>query len=872
MRHLLAICLSLFLCLFLVEQAGATRGVRILPNDTLQITDSITMSELVVAAATRPVSMKGDTLVYDVASFPLAEGSRLRELLKRLPGVEVTSEGVIRAQGRVVTRILLNGKDFFASNKSVALDNLPAEVLTKIKVYDKVEESDAEMGLRGSTEKVIDVTTKPDKDNGWFCDLAGGGGTEERYMGNVSLSQFNNVWQNMLSVAADNLPGTFGIGDSYYEKLTREPSTGDTDRRSYNLVMGRTKGAWEVNGTAYLNAHKGVNGSRSLLESYLENETSYTATTSESESEGRSLNSSLTVEWRDSLTSFSLEPTFDFGAQDYLSAYRSSTYDADPYRFEYPPFGQNFNTAPAHIVNYNRNESEARERNYSLHVKTRLTRRLSRRGNSLRVELAVENGRTWGEELNMNHVVYFRHRVSEPTLRHTDHPQRTLQLRGRLTYVHPLTSRLKLLLEYGADYRRQRMEQPVYSLDRRMSSASGLGPHPIVSPATYRDSLSRFATNVYTRHRAKALLQYAHNNLHLTVGVQANPQRTDTRYRRFRMEVDTARTVMNWTPEFSFYYKRNNTWNISLQYTGTTAQPDLFYLLPIPEDSDPLNRRTGNPGLRPSFTHSLSLTFFYFRPEMQRQLSLSAAGNVVQNAMTQLMYYHATSGTRFYKPMNVNGNRSWSGTWSMGTSFVEHPEWYVDMQGELSVVRDVGLQAVTHDEVMPDETAHTEYTTHHLNVQNYLGIQWQKGALSMKPYAYASYAALRSSLSGAEKRDVWVFGYGMVTRWESDCGVSLAADVYNHSRRGFIGNDLNSNEFICDAEVAYSFLKGRAATVRLQGCDLLGQRALTRGYMGVSGRKETAYTHSTNSYVLLSFSYRFSLFGVRWPWGKSKKG
>ncbi len=816
--------------------------------------------------------MKGDTLVYDVASFPLAEGSRLRELLKRLPGVEVGTDGTIKAQGRVVTRILLNGKDFFAANKTVALNHLPVAVLTEVKVYEQVAESDEELGLRpGHTERVIDVTTKEDKDNGWFCDASGGAGTEERYVGNVSLSQFNDVWQNMITAGVDNLPGAFGIGDSYYEKLTRTPSTSDTDRRNYNVVIGRSKGAWEVNGTAYLNRREGESGARSLLESFLQDEKSYTGTTSSSHSEGYSLNSSLTLEWRDSLTSVRIEPTFAYNTNDYESVYRSYTYDADPYLFTPVPLEKDFRLPNVHLVNSNRSESEAQSRDYALAVTGRITRRLSARGNSLRIEAGVENDRAWGKELYLNHVVYYRHQWAAPSLRYTDNPQRTLQAHGRLTYVEPLGRRLKLLAEYGFSYRKQRMEQPVYSLDkpRRIDHPSPL--LPIVSSHTYCDSLSRFASNVYTNHRAKMMVQYAHNDLNISLGVQCTPQRTNTRYRRFGVGVDTVRTVVNWSPEFSLYYRRGDAWNVSLQYNGSTAQPDLFYLLPVPDDTDPLNRRMGNPGLRPSFTHTVSASFFAFCPETQRQVSLSASVRVVQNALTQHLTYDSKSGTRIFTPVNINGNRAYGGTWVLGTSFRNHPEWYVDMQGEMSWLRDVGLQQVAHDYLLQRRVDDTKYVTRQVNVQNYLGLQWQRQAWSVKPYAYASYAGARSTLSGAGKRDVWAFGYGAVVRWEADCGVSVGTDVYNHSRRGYMGNDLNNDELICDAEVAYSFLKGRAATVRLQGCDLLGRRALTRGYMGVSGRSETAYTHSVNSYVLLTFSYRFGIFGLRWPWSKQKR-
>lgn len=863
MRHLLFILG--FSCLFLAaRRAVRAADVRsVVSGDTLMVADSLLMREVVVAAAIRPIVLRGDTLVYDVASFPLVEGSRLRELLKRLPGVEVSIEGVVTAQGKVVSRILLNGKNFFSGNKEVALDNLPADILTEVKVYERPTEANEEMGMvTAEKEKVIDVTTKPDKNRGWFCDVTAGGGTEERYAGNVSLSQFNELWQNLLSVNGDNLPLMFGVGDSYYDKLNRTASSGDTDKQNYNLIVGRSNGAWEVTGTAYYDHWQTDNGSRSLMESFLQDESSYTSTVSSGRSAGRSFTSSVQLSWKDSLTSVYVEPGFNFSQSHNTSYYSAFTYDADPNLFTLHPLDLGFEVPLEHYINSNRNESEDSERSTTLTLHTRVNRKLNRKGRNLNVEAHMEAGRTTGDAFSLNDLSFYRMARREMSVRYQDSPARNRSVSGRISYVEPLAVGLKALLEYGVGYRYQHMEQPVYNLDHLFADREGYGPRPIESPETFSDSLSRFATNRYWNHRIRALLQYVHGGLNLTAGVLCNPQRTETTYRKFRTRVDTVRTVLNWSPEFSFYYRRNDSWNLTLHYAGESAQPDLFYLLPILDDTDPLNARTGNPGLRPSFTHTMSISFYSFDMETQRQISLGASSQVIRNAMTQSICYNAVTGGRSMMPVNINGNRNFSATWSLSTSFRNGSEWYLDCQGELGWRHCVGLQQVDRPEAawLAQEM---RYTTRQANVQNYAGVQYRKRFFTVKPYGYFAYEASRSSLSGALERNVWIFGYGFVARCELDCGLSVATDVYNHSRHGYVGGDLNGDEFICDAEVAYSFLRGRAATVRLQACDLFRNRALTSGYIGLTGRKETAYTHSVNSYVLLSFTYRFSLFGLR---------
>ena len=129
-NHILRTACTLAFTLIVSVSYAAVEG------DTLVVeADSILLRELTVTGALHPIVQRGDTLIYDVSAFPLPDGSRLRELPYRLPGVDVTADGIIRAQGVEVSCLLLNGRDFFSGNRSVVLDNLPAEVLLEIQIY-----------------------------------------------------------------------------------------------------------------------------------------------------------------------------------------------------------------------------------------------------------------------------------------------------------------------------------------------------------------------------------------------------------------------------------------------------------------------------------------------------------------------------------------------------------------------------------------------------------------------------------------------------------------------------------------------------------------------------------------------------------------
>lgn len=817
-----------------------TTGINVLAinsQDSLVVeVDSILLRELTVTASCRQMVLRGDTLVYNVAAFSLPEGSRLRELLRRLPGVEVTSDGIIMAQGRSVTALLLNGRDFFASQRTVVLDNLPAGVLVNVQVYDRESKDTEDMGFRVTTEHVMDLTTEAGKDRGWFADLTGAGGYDRRYSGNISLSQFNDVWQNMISASADNLPESFGIGDSFYEKIEKTLQTGDTHRRNFSVMLGRKHGAWETSGSAYYSGSNTEKGSRSLSETFLSRGSLFSNAQSDGSDDSHTLTADLHIERRDSLTTITIDPRFSWSKAHGSNSYLMLASDCEPDVLLTAADVQR------HVLHMGYSNSGDRTHMLSGQLSARFTRRLSRKGRTLTVTASygIDDMSTNSSTFALTN--YLRAANVEQQIRQSSQPDRDQQTSLKLTWVEPLTKTLKLLGEYGVNYRHERMSQPV------------------IADGNYCDSLSRYAVYNYLNRAARILFQWAPSeHVFLNAGAQYNPVRTDTRYKRYLFNVDTVRNVTNWAPELNFYVRHPNGWNLSVQYSGHSRQPSLFALLPIVDDTDPLYQRTGNPGLRSSFIHQLSTVFFWFDNKSQTQLNLQAQGSVEQNATTDVINFNPITGVRRIKPMNVNGCRQVATSWTLTSSFTEQSHWDLEFQGDANIVRRVGIQEleVGTSDVLPKHYFSTRQTL----VRQYLGLQWQAAWLSLKPYAYASYNRLRYFGGDGSPSDLWVIGEGMVCRVETPGGWSVGVDASRHSRRGFIDAVDNGDEWLVDAEVAFAFLKGKAAEVRLQACDLLRQRHLSRSSTTVTERIEAVYPYSVTNYILLSFTYRFALMG-----------
>ena len=812
-------------------------------DSLLVVADSVTLRELTVTAI-RPVRMLGDTLVYDVAAFPIPEGSRLRELLRRLPGVEVTADGGIMAQGETVTCLLLNGRDFFAGNRAIVLDNLPADVLLDVRVYDRVQQDEEDTGMRASTEHVMDLTTEPDKNRGWFADLTAAGGYNKRYSLNANASRFDDEWQNLITVSQDNLPQAFGIGESFYEKIDRELQANDSRHRTASVVLGRKKGPWETTGSAYYTEARTTTGVESMTENFLSTGRLYSRSSSLGEERSYNFTGSLHIERRDSTTTISFDPQLSWSKGNGETDVYSASADR--------PLGDLDNWASPsyspYLLNHQSSHYGQRYNSWNAILNARLRRRLSRRGRTVTASASWELNRMSLFSSSQSSIDYLREQSTDAKfqrqLRYSDSPDNDWQARLRLAWIEPLGRQLRLKAEYGVSYRHEHISQPVFA------------------DYVFAPELSKEATYDYVTQNARLLLQWSPSDrLFVSVGGQYNPVRSHTQYIKNKLHIDTLRTVYNWSPELNFYYRSLKDWYISAQYSGSSRQPSLLNLLPIEDDTDPLQVRKGNPGLKPSFVHRLSSTFFWFDPNSQTQFKVEGQGQWDVNAFADVVSVDDQRGIRRTSVENVNGCWQAGGNWLISSNFVPDSHWTFEIQGDANFVRRVGLQDRKAGEELQSEDDRATFSTRQTLLRQYLSLQWQPGALSLKPYGFCSYNGIRAHQIDIHPADLWLIGVGVVCRWETSRGWSAAIDASRQSRRGYVDAVDNDDEWLIDLELAYSFLRGRAAELRLQACDLLRQHNLSRTVTTATGRVEATYPHSVTHYILLSFTYRFSLMG-----------
>lgn len=176
-------------------------------SDVLLRESSKWLKEAVVTAKAAEMSVVEDTIMYHANAYTVPEGAVVEELIKKLPGVEI-DEGKITVNGKEVSQILVDGKDFFGTDKEITLKNLPADIVDKIKTYEKKSDNARISGIDdGNEQTVIDLSVKEDKKKGWFGNIDGAYGTHNRYDGRLNVNRFTGERRFSLIGNANNTRG-----------------------------------------------------------------------------------------------------------------------------------------------------------------------------------------------------------------------------------------------------------------------------------------------------------------------------------------------------------------------------------------------------------------------------------------------------------------------------------------------------------------------------------------------------------------------------------------------------------------------------------------------------------------------------------------
>ena len=832
--------------------------------------DAIMLKGATVTARASKVTLKADTFVYNAAAFRTPEGSVVEELVKRLPGAEVSDDGTIKINGKEVKKILVDGKEFMTGDTKTAMKNLPTNIIDRIKAYDKQSDLARVSGIEdGEEETVLDFGIKQGMNKGIMANADIAVGTKDRYSGRVFGGIMQESTKIFLMTNANNtndmgFPGGGGGGrfGGGRQGLTANKMTGlNLNYEGARLKLDGSVRWYHSDGDAF------SKGSTETI--YSSEKSQFGNSISQNFSRSNAWNAQMRLEWTpDSMTNIMFRPSFRLNSSDGDNVSNEASFTEDPYKYVKSPLDEIATLISKGLVQNDRTQtSVSYSDSKNLNGMLQFNRRLNNSGRNITVQLNAGWSDGDSKSISNSLIQYYNSGVivGDTINRYTITPTKNWNYSARLTYSEPILPRTYLQFSYQFQYRYQKSDRGTYDFSDLLADGSWMGGYRswdsylhqfgVSKIDSYKDTeLSRFSEYQNYIHTAEVMLRIVRSAYTFNVGVQMVPQKSHFIQDYKGVHADTTRTVTNFAPTMDFRWKRSQQSQLRFNYRANTSQPSMSDLLDITDDSDPLNITKGNPGLKPSFTQTFRLNYNDYIQKYQRAIMTFVNFSTTANSISNKTTYNSETGGRITKPENINGN--WNGMvgFMFNTALDSAGYFNVNTFTNLSYTHNVGY-------VSPDLTSDAvKSVTTTTGIMERLAASYRNDWLEVELNGSVNYNRSRSELQTNNNLDTWMFTYGGMVGITAPWGTSLTTNMNMQSRRGYNDASMNTNELIWNAQLSQSFLRGNALTLSLQLYDILHQQSNLSRAITASMRTDTEYNAIT-SYGMLHVIYRLNLFG-----------
>ncbi|MGM9764416.1 MAG: outer membrane beta-barrel protein [Candidatus Cryptobacteroides sp.] len=622
-----------------------------------------------VSAVGNPIIVKKDTVEYNASSFKTSDNDMLEELLKKLPGVEVGTDGSITANGETIKKITIDGKTFFLDDPSLASKNIPAKIVEKVKVVEKKSDQAMFTGISdGEEETIIDLSLRPGMMQGWFGNVMAGGGhdvpqakdeipNDWRYQGAAMVGRFTDKSQISLILNGNNTNNR-GFNDMSGTMMGNMRGRG----------MGRGTGGWGGNGitTSWMG---GLNGAFTLLDGNMDLGANYLYNGSNKyiEESSRKLtyrDDGSTLDYSSEGTNSTLSQGHRFGVRLEHKFSESTSILFEPQvnfgngNFtEYSKFttGNIAADGTETTVNDGFNENTGKNRNWTTSGFLLFRQRILKPGRtfSVNVNYNFSGNRLDGFNQSLSRTGDDGAMKDDIVNQRYDQTSNTWSVSARAVYTEPLGKGFFLELNYRYGWNKSVSDKLTYNSASDLMSDDAKHLIYNAEGETKDENYTNSISNTYQNHSAGLRLVYQKEKFNAQIGASVNPTITDnlTNGKSYKS------TVINWAPNAMLRYDINDNTELRLFYFGRSRQPSTSQLMPVADNSDPLNLSFGNPYLEPYFDHSIRGHFGYTNKKNFTSIFVRYGGGFNDNAIINAKWYD-DKGVQFTMPLNgpTSGN------------------------------------------------------------------------------------------------------------------------------------------------------------------------------------------------------------------------
>lgn len=800
------------------------------------------LGEVQIQGERSPVVYKTDTVEFNASSFKTQPNATVEDLVKKLPGLEVGTNGQVKAQGEAVSKVLVDGKPFFGKDPAIAMKNLPADAIDKVQVVNEKSEQAKFSGVDdGQREKVINLTLKKDKKQMGFGKASGGLGSDNRYQGNLNYNRFNKGNQlSVLGMSNNVNQQGFSYGDYQQFNTGGQPRQNEegsvfynnTGQRGVPINFGNRNNGNTYSNAGGVNFFQQVNKKLELNGSYFLNHLSQQTRrfgTTESflpiqgnTNSGRffSTDSSFTTHTNlahtvnlsldyklDSLNSLKISSAFSLSRNSNTShgnnqrlsetgerinenAYRSANEGESAtgslnllFRHRFRTRGRSF-TAAANLGN-NQNDHEGRSISRS-QVRSGAVQALNR-----------ENQYGFGNT-NKNLTLTYTEPIAEKTF-----------LEGHYSLSHGLNSNQGDIFDLVDEQRRH---------------------NDTLSTQSEQNNLTHKAGVTFRRNRAKY-------NFSVGAGLQELTQEGDFRARGV---MALRRTYRNLLPVASFHYDFSKFQHLRFNYNTYINTPQFTMVQPLVRQYDQLNIYLGNEQLRPSLNNAFHLNYNAYNPVSGLNGYVSLSYNYTLNPITQAVTLNEDF-VRTQQFVNVRDNNYLNLYSNIGFP-IKKLKSRINLGPNLSRRINYSLlNGQTGRIIQHDLGGNLSYN---LDLQESFSFRLH-GSLNQQ----------RAEYEHNKERNLATFNsrIGSEATWHVKKNFHLHSN-FELSRYRSSGSNFNQVLPIWNASISRQFLKNKAGELKLAALNLL-DRDLGIEQYAYNGNVTRAMVNSLGGYYMLSFTY-----------------
>jgi hypothetical protein len=775
---------------------------------------------------TPTITYKTDTVEYRASDYKVRENSTVDELLKKMEGMEVGSDGTLTHQGQQVTKARLNGKDYAGGNVAQAIQNLPADIVDKIQIVDDYGDQAGRTGIKdGDPTKVLNITTRADRSVGDILRLTASDGNDDRYNERVFAQRINANEQ-------------LGIIGNVTNTVNGVASTGLNSSANGQVAGGSTStsggsGGTTTSGGPALNYRDQWSKSIQVNASYR-----YTF------NDVNSINNS------DGQT-FSQLGTTDFNKQ---STGTNNTYThTASFELEYTPDSSNFlRVTPNFSYTGTNSTSNALEtqtgllNQYTNGLSTSKSPAPTYGGillyqyifkkprRNISIQFTVNNGSSPQNNTQNTNIIYrdsLQRAIKDSLVHRTvDRGDLTQSYRTSLTYVEPLSPATQL--EFNG--------QVIYHGYENTALTDNISASGAAAPV---DSLSNVYHYSFTQTRIALNYRVNKTRYNLSIGATAIPSHLEGA--DISKATSTNRNDFYLIPIFRFQYVWSRQHRISINYSGTPTEPSFTQIQPLPDYSNPTNPVFGNPGLRPTFTHSVNIIYNNYITNSKMNFSANIKTNLYEDQIVSNVVQVPEPALHSYLPethyINMSGARSVLGNYNISKQSADR-DINLALNGFVSYGHSLGM---SNNEV--NVVTGWEFNERFgprfdpadwVEVNPYVSYDDNRSTNTLPSSINSNIKTTALSIDGKfylGKRKTFTFGY-------------TASKNYVNG----ISANITKNPFVVNSFLEQEFFKRKNGILRISAFDILDQNNFVNRVITQSSITDTK-TNALSRYVLVSF-------------------